>query len=672
MATASSSKDGFDIDRTKSPNDSRQYRWLELENGLQVILVHDPKIFSMLEKHDKLELTSNATDSNTSIDQDEDEIEGEESEGDEEDEDEDENDGGKNVAAGALAVGVGSWKDPPDMQGLAHYCEHMIFMGSDKYPSENGFEDYLSKNSGYSNAMTECEYTVYQMECSPISDVVHKALDMWANLFLSPLMLASAQDRELQAVDSEFHQSRTNDSVRLLELWCRGARKDHPYNRFTWGNEISLRDEPKAANLDVREELIKFRKKYYVSHLMRLCLVAGQDLDTLERWVRDLFSPLQRTWTPSAQIIERPSFGKYGLPWSHTNDKDGSKAAGLGNITYAIAVEDNDEIHLSFPLPSLQKHYGQKPSDLLGHLVGHESEGSLLSLFKSEGWATDITAGCGPEGFESSSAAYVFTINISLTRLGLQVWPKLIACVYFYIHYLQRMFGEKDSNGKCALSWVYDEYKATHDMTYRFRENQYPTEYAESLAVSMLNYPPLHVLDGDYHFDEALNVDLVQFVLSWMRIDNSRIDIMSKSFAETPPHPELEWRTEKWLGTQYKFIPFDESMLSFWRSDENTVLADNNGENLFSQLAIPLPNTFIPTNFDIVADKEESSNAPCIIVPVLIHETTYSRLWHKMDSTFKVPKANLFTMLWLPQGSSSPFTAASQDVFCKLLISVLC
>lgn len=44
----------------------------------------------------------------------------------------------------------------------------MLFMGSAKYPSENAYDAFLSAHGGYSNAMTECEYTVYHYEVPPV------------------------------------------------------------------------------------------------------------------------------------------------------------------------------------------------------------------------------------------------------------------------------------------------------------------------------------------------------------------------------------------------------------------------------------------------------------------------------------------------------------------------
>lgn len=51
---------------------------------------------------------------------------------------------GEKLAAAALCVGVGSFSDPRNVQGLAHFLEHMIFMGSKKFPQENEYDSYIS------------------------------------------------------------------------------------------------------------------------------------------------------------------------------------------------------------------------------------------------------------------------------------------------------------------------------------------------------------------------------------------------------------------------------------------------------------------------------------------------------------------------------------------------
>ena len=57
-------------------------------------------------------------------------------------------------SAAALVVRTGASNDPIDFPGLAHFTEHMLFLGSEKYPKENSYKEYLSKHGGSSNGAT--------------------------------------------------------------------------------------------------------------------------------------------------------------------------------------------------------------------------------------------------------------------------------------------------------------------------------------------------------------------------------------------------------------------------------------------------------------------------------------------------------------------------------------
>jgi len=60
-------------------------------------------------------------------------------------------------ASAAIDVNVGHLSDPEDVPGLAHFCEHLLFMGTVKYPVENEYSTFLSEHSGSSNAFTGAE-----------------------------------------------------------------------------------------------------------------------------------------------------------------------------------------------------------------------------------------------------------------------------------------------------------------------------------------------------------------------------------------------------------------------------------------------------------------------------------------------------------------------------------
>ena len=52
----------------------------------------------------------------------------------------------------ALSVGAGGWQDPSECPGNAHLVEHLLFEGSDKYPSGNAYRNTFEQNGGSCNA----------------------------------------------------------------------------------------------------------------------------------------------------------------------------------------------------------------------------------------------------------------------------------------------------------------------------------------------------------------------------------------------------------------------------------------------------------------------------------------------------------------------------------------
>lgn len=100
-------------------------------------------------------------------------------------------------------------------------------MGTKKYPGENDYSQYLSSNSGHSNAYTASTSTNYYFDVSakPANDEdpsesnpspLLGGLDRFSQFFVQPLFLESTLDRELKAVDSE--NKRTSKMTRGVSI----------------------------------------------------------------------------------------------------------------------------------------------------------------------------------------------------------------------------------------------------------------------------------------------------------------------------------------------------------------------------------------------------------------------------------------------------------------------
>ena len=82
------------------------------------------------------------------------------------------------MSAASMDVGVGSTSEPDSCLGLAHFCEHMLFMGTEKYPEENYYSKVLQENNGGSNAFTSFDNTNFYFTVS--NEKFRDMLDIFA------------------------------------------------------------------------------------------------------------------------------------------------------------------------------------------------------------------------------------------------------------------------------------------------------------------------------------------------------------------------------------------------------------------------------------------------------------------------------------------------------------
>ncbi|KAJ6433313.1 hypothetical protein OIU84_017080 [Salix udensis] len=625
----------------KSPNDKRLYRVIELENGLCALLVHDPEIYpdgvpdevpdeartvEDSENDDGEEEDDDDDDDDADDGDDDEEEEDEEMEGGEEDceGEEEKGKGGASLqtkkAAAAMCVAMGSFSDPAEAQGLAHFLEHMLFMGSEEFPDENEYDSYLSKHGGSSNAYTEAEHTCYHFEVK--REFLKGALRRFSQFFVSPLVKSEAMEREVLAVDSEFNQVLQSDACRLQQLQCHTSGPGHPFNRFSWGNKKSLVDAMEKG-INLREHILKLYRDYYHGGLMKLVVIGGEPLDVLESWVTELFTKVRKG--PQT----KPKFQVEGPIWK----------AGL--LYRLEAVKDVNILDLTWTLPCLHQDYLKKSEDYLAHLLGHEGKGSLHSFLKVRGLATSLSAGVGDEGMHRSSIAYIFGMSIHLTDSGLEKIFDIIGFVYQYLKLLREVLPQQ---------WIFKELQDIGNMEFRFAEEQPQDDYAAELAENLLVFPAENVIYCDYVY-KIWDAEAIKRLLHFFTPENMRIDVVSK-----PSMKSQDLQCEPWFGSSYIEEAIPPSLIEIWRDPPEVDVS----------LHMPSKNEFVPSDFSIRADNLDhdpvSSSFPrCIIDEPLM------KFWYKLDSTFKVPRANTYFRVNLKGGYASVKSFLMTELFILLL-----
>lgn len=563
MATAVTMSGGLEI----SALDERRYACITLDNGLQVLLVSDPKT----EK-----------------------------------------------ASAAMDVHVGHQSDPEELPGLAHFLEHMLFLGTTKYPDENSYKQFLSAHSGRSNASTSQMHTNFYFDV--LSDHFHLALDRFAQFFIAPLFTASATDREMNAVNSENSKNLQNDHRRLYQLQKSLANPAHPFHKFGTGNIDTLGHGPRDKGIDVRAALLDFHATYYSASIMKLVLYGKEDVGTLEQWARELFSPIRNTGR------DFPTFGNV-VPYDDTR---------LQRLVQVAPVKNLRLIDVSWPLPSLYLASRTKPSKILSHLIGHEGPGSLLSYLKAQKWANGLSAGLSRDNEDWS----LFSVKVDATEAGITQMDAVVGAIYQYVHMLQREAPFEP--------WIFEETKDLAAVEFRFKAKETPISYTSYLATVMHKYPTSLIVSGGYLLYEY-DADAVQGILNALVPQRMRLTVVSKQF---------EGKTqavERWYGTPYTESPVDAALLDKWTKQEPN-----------SALHLPHRNEFICSDFAVVTPPAttvpEADRAPH-----LLRDDEQCRLWFQPDSQFRKPKHTLSFLLYSPSVSPTPYHAVLTGLFVRYL-----
>ena len=511
-------------------------------------------------------------------------------------------------ASAALDIHVGQYSDT--IHGLAHFLEHMLFMGTTKYPDENDYNKYLNSHGGNSNAYTDLEHTNYYLDIA--WEHLEGALDRFAQFFIDPLLKEDAVERERQAVDSEHAKNQQSDFWRAFQLIKSQSRTEHPYSKFGSGNNATLQVE------GIRDMVHAFYETHYSANRMTLVVYGKEDVQQLQAWVKTYFQDVPNRNLP---VVNFP-----GDPFRGT----------LPKLISVVPVRSSISLELLFPMCEVDSMYLSKPTRYLSHLLGHEGTGSILSLLKEQHWAHDLSAG------ESRSCSdwSQFSITVTLTEAGFQAKNQVMECIFAYINLL-RQVGPQE--------WIHNETATVADISFQFLSKRDPMDYTSTLACKMHDFPPEHFLSGSYKIYEY-NAENINKCLSYLKPDNLIVMVSAKEFEGTID------QIEPWYGTEYASQQLDAELV------QKLSTANVNTDWMTPTMTLPERNDMIPTDFDLYSNDTLPKDQPTLLL-----DTTTCRLWYKPDNVFSMPKVNFLGSLRSPMAYESPVGTVLTSLICQIL-----
>ncbi|WP_444985585.1 insulinase family protein [Halomonas mongoliensis] len=529
-----------------SPHDTRDYRVLGLENGLTVLLVSDPEA-------DK--------------------------------------------AAASMNVSVGSAQDPEDLAGLAHFLEHMLFLGTEPFPEADAYQGYISRHGGSHNAFTAPQDTNYFFDIDPAA--LEGALDRFSQFFISPLFNADQLESERNIVHSEYMARIRDDARRENDVLNLLLNPENPTTGFSVGSRETLADRPEGEP-SLRERVIDFYERHYDANVMHLALIGPQDLDELEALVAERFAAIPDRGLTIPEI---------SAPLARSET--------LPRRVALQSVRDSRQLRFVFPIPDPIAEYRHKPADLIAHLLGHEGDGSLLALLREAGWADGLSAGVS----RGDGQHALFSVNVSLTPDGAEARDAIEATLFAAIELIRDAGLE---------AWRYDEKASLAEQEFRFQQHGSPLQGAMRLAMNLSRFPVEDVQYAAYRM-EGFDRERSEAYLDALVPDNL-IRLYSA--------PDVEGEeSSPWFHAP-------------WAEDKAGKREDHHGGEApaLAGLALPPANPYIAEDLELLDAQDERPRR-------LVEESAFD-LWHMADASFSTPKVEWRFSLQNPGAASSARDAA--------------
>ncbi|WP_105214239.1 insulinase family protein [Pseudoalteromonas sp. T1lg22] len=488
-----------------SPNDKRAYETLKLDNEIEVILVSDPSA----EK-----------------------------------------------SAAALSVGVGLLNDPMTQQGMAHYLEHMLFLGTERYPDTQGYSDFMTKNGGAHNAYTWLDITNYMFKVN--NDAYGEALDRFSDFFKSPKLYPQYTDKEKNAVNAEWSMRREMDFFGQFKL-ARKMMGEHPANRFLIGNLETLGDKEGSS---LHQETVDFYNTYYSSNIMKVAMISNRPLNEMRQLAKQYFADIKNKGIDKPGVTHALNYENVG-----------------GKRVHYKPNEDVKQLKLDFIIENNRDDFAYKPNRFVSYLLSNEMPGSPAQILRDKGWVSQLSVS---DSYNKYGNYGELNVNVELTDAGMQNREEILATIMRYIELIK-------ANGVDAK--YFSEIRTSLNNQFQFLEKSDEFGYVSALTQSMQDYPLNNAINAPYYYAE-FNERAINEVLDQLNADTLRVWYVSKG-------EQTDSKLHFYDG-EYRIEDISAEEQASWQQPSQFALA------------LPSVNRLLPEHFDIKTAAANTEQKPSI------------------------------------------------------------
>ena len=280
-------------------------------------------------------------------------------------------------SAAALRVAAGSHDVPLAWPGLAHFLEHLLFLGTERFPASQGLMAYVQGHGGQVNASTRERTTDFFFELPPAS--FSGGLERLSDMLARPCMNPDDQLREREVLQAEFVAWSQDAGAQQKEALFEGLSASHPLRGFHTGNRDSLPVE----HADFQQALKDFHQQFYRTGQMILSLVGPQSVEEL-RTLAEQFAAALTAGDQTAQAAPVRLMDNAQESYQQLGERN-------GNLLFALeGLPESSAEALAF----------------LCHWLNSAKPGGLLAHLQQQGFAEGLQA-CVPYQFAEQAVLHL-------------------------------------------------------------------------------------------------------------------------------------------------------------------------------------------------------------------------------------------------------------------------
>jgi zinc protease len=266
------------------------------------------------------------------------------------------------IVAVYLFVGVGTRHEMPDQLGYAHFQEHMLFKGTDKFGP--GYVDRVVEGvGGRSNAVTSFDYTTFYLLLP--TEATATGIQLLSDMAFRSTFAPEEITREREVIFEEARIEQDNPRSAIVRQLYGMVFAGHPYGRPVLGT----RETMMAAT---QERLRAFNRRYYTPENMTLVVAGPVDL-------------------PAVRAMVDRSFGRIGATGSRPTPPPPPHPLGGGARRTVERPEQQAHLALGWQAPRSDDANGDAVDLLATILAGTESSRLARRLRDDERLVSSVT-----------------------------------------------------------------------------------------------------------------------------------------------------------------------------------------------------------------------------------------------------------------------------------------